>query len=57
VSPRIWLWIGVVLLLIGTFNAITRGNLNSPYGLGYVVGSIGIGLAIIYFGWYRRRAR
>ena len=56
--PTLWLVVGGFLLLIGVFNVIARGGLgDSAYDLGYVVGSLGIGLAIIYFGWYRRRAK
>ncbi len=56
-SPRTWLWIGVVLLLVGVFQAITRGGLATPYGVGYMAGSVLFGVAVIYFGWYRRRGR
>ena len=52
-TPRTWLWIGVILLLIGISNAIT----GSTYGIGYMAGSLLVGLAVIYFGWYRRRDR
>jgi hypothetical protein len=56
-SPRLWLWLGVVLLLVGVSNAIRAGGLGSLYGIGYTLGSLFPGLAIMYVGWYRRRER
>ena len=56
-SSRIWLWIGLFAIALGVANVINQGRLEGGYGLGYLVGSLGIGLAIIYFGWYRRRGK
>ena len=54
-SPRLWLWIGVAVLLLGIFTAIQGGSLATQYGIGYIVGALLPGLAILYLGWYRRR--
>jgi hypothetical protein len=54
-SPRLWLWVGLFFLALGILGAVRGLSTGGEFGLGYAVGSLLPGLAILYLGWYRRR--